>query len=231
MRREKNSLERIIVAGNTEGKKTRGRSPTRWADQLKKSNSCRFYQIAKMTSNRTRWRLEHGRRSLTGAVSCRVMSLAPRRVTGVTRTWPAASLRMQSAQRVTLRDTSTANNFCLYRWHNAHAQNKTSKGMKGTRPANLPPCGVKPHVSVVTPTTAHSGPERSRAAWWLGGQTSSVATTLLGLSFPGPQTLYSQLSACRALGLGDVRAIAAAHDESIAPRPISGTLAPQTDAT
>ncbi|CAH2251126.1 jg11817 [Pararge aegeria aegeria] len=39
--------EKIIVTGNTEGKRPRGRSPTRWADQLKKSNSDRFYQIEK----------------------------------------------------------------------------------------------------------------------------------------------------------------------------------------
>ncbi|CAH2233651.1 jg10619 [Pararge aegeria aegeria] len=56
MRRGNASLEKIIVTGNTEGEKPRGRSPTRWADQLKKSNSDRFYQIAKMASNRSRWR-------------------------------------------------------------------------------------------------------------------------------------------------------------------------------
>ncbi|CAH2261295.1 jg21964 [Pararge aegeria aegeria] len=56
MRRGNDSLEKIIVTGNTEGKRPRGRSPTRWADRLKKSDSDRFYQIAKMASNRSRWR-------------------------------------------------------------------------------------------------------------------------------------------------------------------------------
>ncbi|CAH2238915.1 jg13723 [Pararge aegeria aegeria] len=32
------SLETIIVTGNTEGKRPRGRFPTRWAGELKKSN-------------------------------------------------------------------------------------------------------------------------------------------------------------------------------------------------
>ncbi|CAH2218539.1 jg23190 [Pararge aegeria aegeria] len=56
MRRENDSLEKIIVMGNTEGKRPRGWSPTRWVDQLKKSNSDRSYQIVKMASNRSRWR-------------------------------------------------------------------------------------------------------------------------------------------------------------------------------
>ncbi|CAH2240846.1 jg27242 [Pararge aegeria aegeria] len=34
MRRGNDSLEKIIVTGNTEGKRPRGRSPTRWANHL-----------------------------------------------------------------------------------------------------------------------------------------------------------------------------------------------------
>ncbi|CAH2268335.1 jg5507 [Pararge aegeria aegeria] len=36
MRRGNDSLEKNIVTGNTEGKRPRGRSTTRWADQLNK---------------------------------------------------------------------------------------------------------------------------------------------------------------------------------------------------
>lgn len=56
MRREDDSLEKLVIVGNTEGKRSRGRSPTRWSDQLKTTKATKFYDVVSIASDRSRWR-------------------------------------------------------------------------------------------------------------------------------------------------------------------------------
>lgn len=56
VRRGDESLEKLIVVGNTEGKRSRGRSPTRWTDQVKDSSSSKFYAVVRDALDRDRWR-------------------------------------------------------------------------------------------------------------------------------------------------------------------------------
>ncbi|CAH2061764.1 unnamed protein product, partial [Iphiclides podalirius] len=57
MRRGDESLERLIVVGNTEGKRSRGRSPARWTDQLKDTEpSPNFCDMVRTAMDRNRWR-------------------------------------------------------------------------------------------------------------------------------------------------------------------------------
>lgn len=56
VRRGDESLEKLIVVGSTEGKRSRGRSPTRWTDQVKDSSSSEFYAVVRDALDRNRWR-------------------------------------------------------------------------------------------------------------------------------------------------------------------------------
>lgn len=53
IRREDDSLEKLIIIGNVEGKRTWDLSPTKWIDQLKKNN---FSITMKIATDRNRWR-------------------------------------------------------------------------------------------------------------------------------------------------------------------------------
>ncbi|CAH2244605.1 jg11719 [Pararge aegeria aegeria] len=55
-RRGNESIEKLIVVGNVEGKRPRGRSPTRWSDQLRETGARTFYNAIQMAKDRTRWR-------------------------------------------------------------------------------------------------------------------------------------------------------------------------------
>ncbi|KPJ21589.1 hypothetical protein RR48_00303 [Papilio machaon] len=56
MRRGDESLEKIIVVGNTDGKRSRGRSPIRWSDQVKGQSSSDFYAVVRDALDRSRWK-------------------------------------------------------------------------------------------------------------------------------------------------------------------------------
>ncbi|KAL0833060.1 hypothetical protein ABMA28_001173 [Loxostege sticticalis] len=56
VRRGDESLEKLIIVGNTEGKRARGRYPTRWTDQVKDTCSSKFCSIVREAMDRTRWR-------------------------------------------------------------------------------------------------------------------------------------------------------------------------------
>ncbi|CAH2266806.1 jg7989 [Pararge aegeria aegeria] len=55
-RRGNESIEKLIVVGNVEGKRPRGRSPTRWSDQLRETGARTFYNAIQLAKDRTRWR-------------------------------------------------------------------------------------------------------------------------------------------------------------------------------
>ena len=55
-RRPDNGLERLIVSGNTEGRRSRGRSPTRWTDQIQKATGTSFYNSVNIAQDRCQWR-------------------------------------------------------------------------------------------------------------------------------------------------------------------------------
>ena len=55
VRRGDENLEKLVIVGNVEGKRPRGRSPTRWSDQLKEPKST-FYNVVRMATDRNRWR-------------------------------------------------------------------------------------------------------------------------------------------------------------------------------
>ena len=57
MRRGDDSLEKLVIVGNIEGKRSRGRAPTRWSDQVKRATSLHgFYEVVRAASDRSRWR-------------------------------------------------------------------------------------------------------------------------------------------------------------------------------
>lgn len=57
MRRGDESLEKLVVVGGIEGKRARGRSPTRWSDQVRvATSSSKFHQAVRSTMDRDRWR-------------------------------------------------------------------------------------------------------------------------------------------------------------------------------
>lgn len=47
--------ENIFCLFIVEGKRLRGKSPTRWSDQLKESGTLTFYEGVQMAADRTRW--------------------------------------------------------------------------------------------------------------------------------------------------------------------------------
>ena len=56
VRKGDENLEKLIMVGNTEGKRSRGRSPTRWTDQMMDSPATKFHNIVRHAMNRSRWR-------------------------------------------------------------------------------------------------------------------------------------------------------------------------------
>lgn len=55
MRRE-DGLERLVIAGNVPGKRSRGRSPTRWFDGVKKITGSPFHDATHQALDREQWR-------------------------------------------------------------------------------------------------------------------------------------------------------------------------------
>lgn len=59
-RREHDNLERLIVQGKVEGKKSRNRAPLRWADQIKRIKRRPHQRILIETEDWQRWIKLHG---------------------------------------------------------------------------------------------------------------------------------------------------------------------------
>ncbi|CAF4903092.1 unnamed protein product [Pieris macdunnoughi] len=49
-------LEKLIMVGITEGKRSRGRLPIRWIDQVKDSSSSKLYTVIREARDRNRWK-------------------------------------------------------------------------------------------------------------------------------------------------------------------------------
>lgn len=56
MRRGDDNLEKLVIVGNVNGKRSRGRSPTRWTDQLKVAPSNKFCDAVRLAMDRSGWR-------------------------------------------------------------------------------------------------------------------------------------------------------------------------------
>ncbi|KAJ8709300.1 hypothetical protein PYW07_001902 [Mythimna separata] len=54
--RNEDSMERLVVQGKVEGKRSRGRSPTRWIDLIKSVTHCSIYQNSHAAKHRAAWR-------------------------------------------------------------------------------------------------------------------------------------------------------------------------------
>lgn len=54
--RNENSMERLVVQGQVEGKRARGRSPTRWIDAITKATESTMVQCIRDASNRQKWK-------------------------------------------------------------------------------------------------------------------------------------------------------------------------------
>lgn len=55
-RREPENLERTIITGNVPGKRSRGRAPARWSDQIKDLTGGDLYSAMRAAENRKDWR-------------------------------------------------------------------------------------------------------------------------------------------------------------------------------
>lgn len=58
MRRKDDSLEKLIVQGKIEGKRPRGRSPTRYVDQVSGATGTSVYDCIRTAENREDWRTQ-----------------------------------------------------------------------------------------------------------------------------------------------------------------------------
>ncbi|XP_050511592.1 uncharacterized protein LOC126887803 [Diabrotica virgifera virgifera] len=56
VRRGDDSLERLIVSGNVPGRRSRGRSLTRWSEQIKHSAGNSFCEALRAAEDRDQWR-------------------------------------------------------------------------------------------------------------------------------------------------------------------------------
>ncbi|CAH2242693.1 jg7590 [Pararge aegeria aegeria] len=54
--RNKHSMERLVVQGKVEGKRSRGRSPTRWTDIIKATTQTSIVQCSRNAEDRDKWR-------------------------------------------------------------------------------------------------------------------------------------------------------------------------------
>ncbi|CAH2237632.1 jg18857 [Pararge aegeria aegeria] len=55
-RRDNDSIERLVVQGRIEGTRSRGRSPMRWADQIKAAVAVLLHECARKAAAREEWR-------------------------------------------------------------------------------------------------------------------------------------------------------------------------------
>lgn len=54
--RNEDSMERLVVQGKVEGKRARGRSPTRWTDLIRSLTHCTMNENARSAKHRETWR-------------------------------------------------------------------------------------------------------------------------------------------------------------------------------
>ncbi|CAH2266856.1 jg8917 [Pararge aegeria aegeria] len=54
--RNEGSIERLVVQGQVEGKRARGRSPTRWIDTVKSLTQTTVVECFRHATNRQKWR-------------------------------------------------------------------------------------------------------------------------------------------------------------------------------
>ncbi|CAH2266953.1 jg25071 [Pararge aegeria aegeria] len=54
--RNKHSMDRLVVQGKVEGKRSRGRSPTRWTDKIKVATQTSIVQCSRNHEDRNKWR-------------------------------------------------------------------------------------------------------------------------------------------------------------------------------
>ncbi|CAH2234190.1 jg16639 [Pararge aegeria aegeria] len=54
-RRDNDSIERLVVQGRIEGTRSRGRSPMRWADQIKAAVAFPLHECARKAAAREEW--------------------------------------------------------------------------------------------------------------------------------------------------------------------------------
>ncbi|CAH2217152.1 jg1490 [Pararge aegeria aegeria] len=54
--RDKHSMERLVVQGKVEGKRSRGRSPTRWTDIIKATTQTSIVQCSRNAGDCDKWR-------------------------------------------------------------------------------------------------------------------------------------------------------------------------------
>ncbi|CAH2241005.1 jg4076 [Pararge aegeria aegeria] len=52
----KHSIELLVVKGNVGGKRSRGRSPTRWTDVIKAATQTSIVQCSRNAEDRNKWR-------------------------------------------------------------------------------------------------------------------------------------------------------------------------------
>lgn len=49
-------MERLVVQGRVEGRRSRGRSPTRWTDLIKSATGASIVECSRIATNRLKWR-------------------------------------------------------------------------------------------------------------------------------------------------------------------------------
>ena len=54
--RNEDSMERLVIQGHVEGRRSRGRSPTRWTDLIKCTTNISLNECCRSANNRSRWR-------------------------------------------------------------------------------------------------------------------------------------------------------------------------------
>lgn len=54
--RRENAMERLVIQGKVEGTRSRGRSPTRWTDQIKSATNSSLQDCTKKAKDRNKWR-------------------------------------------------------------------------------------------------------------------------------------------------------------------------------
>ena len=55
VRRDPDNLEKTILLGRVEGRRSRGRIPTRWTDQIKEATRGTLYEAVRRAADRTQW--------------------------------------------------------------------------------------------------------------------------------------------------------------------------------
>ena len=65
-RREPDNFEKLLVIGHVEGKRSRGRSPSRWMDTVKEATKNNIQASIRLAEHRTTWRTLVNRAVLNG---------------------------------------------------------------------------------------------------------------------------------------------------------------------